>query len=180
VAELDPDAVAAGREREREMWSGHTRWDMVYKAALGLGLLSRREALRVPTRSIEAVPLAATQLWMDRSGREQPTRCAAVGQVTGSTRVGRSARMEVVLTAATAVAMATGNRVLYKLTLVPLREYPFFLVQFTTFGYPSSLLAYQLSPSTIDDRPRCFKSRLLLTATCDQKEELHQLCTGIL
>jgi hypothetical protein len=152
---------------------------MVYEAALGLGLLSRREALRVPTRPIEAVPLATTQLWMDRSGREQPTRCAAAGQVAGSTRVSRSARMEVVLATAAVVAMATGNRILYKLTLVPLREYPFFLVQFATFGYPSSLLAYQFSPSTIANRPWCFESRLLLAAACDQEEELHQLHVGI-
>jgi hypothetical protein len=42
--------------------------------------------------------------------------------------------MEVVIAAAAVVAMGTGNRVLYKLALVPLREYPFFLAQFATFG----------------------------------------------
>jgi hypothetical protein len=34
--------------------------------------------------------------------------------------------------------MSTGNRVLYKLALVPLHQYPFFLAQFATFGYASS------------------------------------------
>lgn len=43
--------------------------------------------------------------------------------------------MEVVVAAAAVVAMGTGNRVLYKLALVPLRKYPFFLAQFATFGY---------------------------------------------
>nr|XP_048331943.1 protein CLT2, chloroplastic isoform X1 [Ziziphus jujuba var. spinosa] len=33
------------------------------------------------------------------------------------------------------VAFATTNRVLYKLALVPMKNYPFFLAQFTTFGY---------------------------------------------
>ncbi|KAL2506071.1 CRT (chloroquine-resistance transporter)-like transporter 2 [Abeliophyllum distichum] len=33
------------------------------------------------------------------------------------------------------VALAIANRVLYKLALVPLKEYPFFLAQLTTFGY---------------------------------------------
>jgi hypothetical protein len=32
------------------------------------------------------------------------------------------------------VALAVANRMLYKLTLVPLKAYPFFLAQLTTFG----------------------------------------------
>ncbi|GJM91849.1 hypothetical protein PR202_ga08267 [Eleusine coracana subsp. coracana] len=71
---------------------------------------------------------------MNRRGREEATRCAAAGQVAGSTGVGRSAGMEVALAAAAVVVMGTGNRVLYKLALVPLRQYPFFLAQFATFG----------------------------------------------
>jgi hypothetical protein len=47
--------------------------------------------------------------------------------------------MEVALATAAVVAMSTGNRVLYKLALVPLHQYPFFLAQFATFGYASSL-----------------------------------------
>ncbi|KAG2603386.1 hypothetical protein PVAP13_5KG767800 [Panicum virgatum] len=43
--------------------------------------------------------------------------------------------MEVALASAAVVAMGTGNRVLYKLALVPLRNYPFFLAQLATFGY---------------------------------------------
>ncbi|XP_062210240.1 protein CLT2, chloroplastic-like [Phragmites australis] len=36
---------------------------------------------------------------------------------------------------AATVVLAVMNRVLYKLALVPMRNYPFFLAQFTTFGY---------------------------------------------
>lgn len=46
------------------------------------------------------------------------------------------------------VMIATGvvNRVLYKMALVPLGTYPFFLAQFQTFGYVLvyfSFLAYR-------------------------------------
>ncbi|KAK3150772.1 hypothetical protein QOZ80_3AG0237520 [Eleusine coracana subsp. coracana] len=37
--------------------------------------------------------------------------------------------------AAATVVLAVMNRVLYKLALVPMKNYPFFLAQFTTFGY---------------------------------------------
>ncbi|XP_021284387.1 protein CLT2, chloroplastic [Herrania umbratica] len=39
------------------------------------------------------------------------------------------------ITSAVTVALAVANRVLYKLALVPMKEYPFFLAQLTTFGY---------------------------------------------
>ncbi|CAK8565322.1 unnamed protein product [Lathyrus sativus] len=43
--------------------------------------------------------------------------------------------VKVVVAAAAVVAMGVGNRVLYKLALVPLKQYPFFLAQFSTFVY---------------------------------------------
>lgn len=46
----------------------------------------------------------------------------------------RASRAEVLAAAAVTVVLATGNRVLYKLALVPLKEYPFFLAQLATFG----------------------------------------------
>ena len=73
--------------------------------------------------------------------------------------------MEAALAAAAVVAMGTGNRVLYKLALVPLREYPFFLAQFATFGYSSSLL---ICSPLIDQR--CFVL-LLLVAVFDRIEQ---------
>ncbi|KAG8632794.1 hypothetical protein MANES_18G056700v8 [Manihot esculenta] len=41
----------------------------------------------------------------------------------------------VFVSSAITVALAVANRVLYKLALVPMKQYPFFLAQFTTFGY---------------------------------------------
>lgn len=42
--------------------------------------------------------------------------------------------MEIVIWAAATAALGVGNRVLYKLALVPLKHYPFFLAQLSTFG----------------------------------------------
>ncbi|EPS69263.1 hypothetical protein M569_05507, partial [Genlisea aurea] len=42
---------------------------------------------------------------------------------------------EVIVAAATTVLLGVGNRVLYKLALVPLKHYPFFLAQLATVGY---------------------------------------------
>ncbi|KAJ6840601.1 protein CLT3, chloroplastic-like [Iris pallida] len=47
----------------------------------------------------------------------------------------RRRRAEVAAAAAVTVVLGTGNRVLYKLALVPLKNYPFFLAQLATFGY---------------------------------------------
>ncbi|CAK7330653.1 unnamed protein product [Dovyalis caffra] len=43
--------------------------------------------------------------------------------------------IEVAVAAAITVVFGVGNRVLYKLALVPLKHYPFFLAQLATFGY---------------------------------------------
>ncbi|XP_010519808.1 PREDICTED: protein CLT1, chloroplastic [Tarenaya hassleriana] len=43
--------------------------------------------------------------------------------------------VEVAIAAAATAALGVGNRVMYKLALVPLKHYPFFLAQFSTFGY---------------------------------------------
>lgn len=48
-------------------------------------------------------------------------------------RVNRT--VEVAVAAAITVVFGVGNRVLYKLALVPLKHYPFFLAQLATFGY---------------------------------------------
>ncbi|GFY94284.1 CRT (chloroquine-resistance transporter)-like transporter 3 [Actinidia rufa] len=42
---------------------------------------------------------------------------------------------EVLVAAGVTVVLGVGNRVLYKLALVPLKHYPFFLAQLATFGY---------------------------------------------
>ncbi|KAF8403651.1 hypothetical protein HHK36_011755 [Tetracentron sinense] len=47
----------------------------------------------------------------------------------------RDRTVEVMVAAAITVVFGVGNRVLYKLALVPLKHYPFFLAQLATFGY---------------------------------------------
>ncbi|XWS28363.1 hypothetical protein CRYUN_Cryun25bG0061900 [Craigia yunnanensis] len=47
----------------------------------------------------------------------------------------RNRAVEVVVAAGVTVVLGVGNRVLYKLALIPLKHYPFFLAQLATFGY---------------------------------------------
>ncbi|XP_064992895.1 protein CLT1, chloroplastic-like [Musa acuminata AAA Group] len=74
-----------------------------------------------------------------RRGKGSPAvMClSAMGEMIGEVEVEgqRSRAAEVLAAAAVTVVLGTGNRVLQKLALVPLKEYPFFLAQFTTFGY---------------------------------------------
>lgn len=46
----------------------------------------------------------------------------------------RNRVVEVAAAAVATVVLGVGNRVLYKLALVPLKHYPFFLAQLATFG----------------------------------------------
>jgi len=59
------------------------------------------------------------------------------GSVGNDDVAGRSGNKvaEVAVAAAATVVMGVGNRVLYKLALIPLKQYPFFLAQLSTFGY---------------------------------------------
>uniref|UniRef100_A0ACD5XDM2 Uncharacterized protein n=1 Tax=Avena sativa TaxID=4498 RepID=A0ACD5XDM2_AVESA len=130
---------------------------VVAAAALGLPRREARVTLRAHARRIEAVAWAAADALRSRSSGRRPEAavCAAAGQVAGrSVGVGRSAGMEVALATAAVVAMGTGNRVLYKLALVPLRQYPFFLAQFATFGYVVvyfSILYFRYQAGTVTD-----------------------------
>lgn len=45
-----------------------------------------------------------------------------------------SNRNHIVVNSVVIVALAVANRVLYKLALVPMKQYPFFMAQLTTFG----------------------------------------------
>ncbi|KAI3945974.1 hypothetical protein MKX01_024730 [Papaver californicum] len=44
-------------------------------------------------------------------------------------------KSRILVGSAITIVLAVANRVLYKLALVPMKEYPFFLAQVTTFGY---------------------------------------------
>ncbi|CAA2999785.1 protein CLT1, chloroplastic-like isoform X2 [Olea europaea var. sylvestris] len=70
----------------------------------------------------------------------QPPKCCACNHQHQEVMVeekskGRDRRVEVMIAATATVVLGVGNRVLYKLALVPLKHYPFFLAQFATFGY---------------------------------------------
>ena len=54
-------------------------------------------------------------------------------------------RMKVVIAAAFTVVLGVGNRVLYKLALVPLKHYPFFLAQLATVGYFSLCIPFSIT-----------------------------------
>ncbi|XP_057425275.1 protein CLT2, chloroplastic isoform X2 [Lotus japonicus] len=54
---------------------------------------------------------------------------------TSSSGSGSGGASVVLLTSTVTVTLAVANRVLYKLALVPMSDYPFFLAQLTTFGY---------------------------------------------
>ncbi|ERN18450.1 protein CLT1, chloroplastic isoform X1 [Amborella trichopoda] len=47
----------------------------------------------------------------------------------------RSRKLEVVIGACVTMMFGVANRVLYKMALIPLKQYPFFLAQIATFGY---------------------------------------------
>lgn len=72
----------------------------------------------------------------------------AEGDQLAAGRSETSSRKEVLAAAALTVALATGNRVFYKLALIPLKNYPFFLAQLATFGYAPSPLSSLLQPWT--------------------------------
>nr|XP_043631066.1 protein CLT1, chloroplastic-like [Erigeron canadensis] len=48
---------------------------------------------------------------------------------------GNDPRVKIAVAALVTMGLGVGNRVLYKLALVPLNNYPFFLAQLATFGY---------------------------------------------
>ncbi|CAN8299416.1 unnamed protein product [Cochlearia groenlandica] len=61
---------------------------------------------------------------------------------------------EIIVWAAATAALGVGNRVMYKLALVPLKQYPFFLAQLSTFGYVVvyySILYFRYRAGTVTD-----------------------------
>ncbi|CAH2072946.1 unnamed protein product [Thlaspi arvense] len=61
---------------------------------------------------------------------------------------------EIVIWAVATAALGVGNRVMYKLALVPLKHYPFFLAQLSTFGYVAvyySILYFRYRDGTVTD-----------------------------
>ncbi|GAB4846440.1 Protein clt1, chloroplastic [Ancistrocladus abbreviatus] len=72
-------------------------------------------------------------------GENFKTTCAdddgKTQELVAKKRGGHGRTVEVMVASAVTVVLGVGNRVLYKLALVPLKQYPFFLAQLATFGY---------------------------------------------
>ncbi|KAL3653319.1 Protein clt1, chloroplastic [Castilleja foliolosa] len=107
----------------------------------------RRDGGWAVLRSRRLVMAAAVAHWgeeeedeMKKTPVPQP-RCSSfdrdvVAMAKKGNEKGRAdRRADVVVAAAATVVLGVGNRVLYKLALVPLKHYPFFLAQLATFGY---------------------------------------------
>ncbi|KAK2977556.1 hypothetical protein RJ640_018198 [Escallonia rubra] len=104
-------------------------------------LKSRRQSR--PLWLVEAVPWGST--WVGSEGEDEEGKkasvtvcsCVVVGKSceTGRDDQAGHGKVEVLAAAAVTVVLGVGNRVLYKLALVPLKQYPFFLAQLATFGY---------------------------------------------
>lgn len=117
-------------------------------------------ALRLSTKqSTFLVRVAAAgDSWRGREDRKKTKRAGPCSYAVGDSKgggtgldrtkaeVGKIWRwkvekrmVEVTVAAAATVVLGVGNRVLYKLALVPLKQYPFFLAQLATVGYFLSL-----------------------------------------
>ncbi|KFK26200.1 hypothetical protein AALP_AA8G215600 [Arabis alpina] len=95
---------------------------------------SRRSRLWI----IEAVhPPAKSWDGSNNDGEEGNNKLGKeIGRIGAKAVAGKHDRtIEIVIAAATTTALGVGNRVMYKLALVPLKHYPFFLAQLSTFGY---------------------------------------------
>lgn len=106
-------------------------------------LLLRSSSSQRSTRlwSIEAVPSA--KFWdgsddfevakeeEEKKKKSSDAAPAAGGRTDVPAVVGKR---EIVIAAALTAALGVGNRVMYKLALIPLKHYPFFLAQLSTFG----------------------------------------------
>ncbi|KAL8122124.1 protein CLT1, chloroplastic isoform X1 [Apium graveolens] len=82
---------------------------------------------------IEAVPVGPTAVQSESDSGDDTDEMKKKKAVEVEKK--EVTRAEVVVAAAVTVALGVGNRVLYKLALVPLKRYPFFLAQLATFGY---------------------------------------------
>ena len=69
-----------------------------------------------------------------KKGNPPPQCCALDRDAVEANSGGADRRAEVVIATVATVVLGVANRVLYKLALVPLKHYPFFLAQLATFG----------------------------------------------
>ncbi|CAI9785778.1 unnamed protein product [Fraxinus pennsylvanica] len=105
----------------------------------GVGVLRSRRWVIEAVESIGGRGMRSTGEEELKRKVQRPTCCACNHQhqevVVVEKSKGCDRRVEVMIAAAATVVLGVGNRVLYKLALVPLKHYPFFLAQLATFGY---------------------------------------------
>ncbi|KAL5994611.1 hypothetical protein ACLOJK_024664 [Asimina triloba] len=90
----------------------------------------------------------------DSGSRRFSVRYSALEKKVGEKR-GKRKKAEVVAAVVITVLLGVVNRVLYKLALVPLKQYPFFLAQLATFGYALSPTHYPLPLHLPSSRSLC-------------------------
>ncbi|KAI5075696.1 hypothetical protein GOP47_0009772 [Adiantum capillus-veneris] len=79
---------------------------------------------------------SASKSWGSGTRRSRTGFPASLGfSLRDATSVRKGSALLIALGAAFVVAFSVANRVLYKMALVPMKEYPFFLALFNTFGY---------------------------------------------
>ncbi|KAJ4804816.1 hypothetical protein LUZ62_017382 [Rhynchospora pubera] len=98
------------------------------------GILSLPSIGRSIRRSHDTVAVR----WGPQVKRSTEVNCYSEARVSADDLAAAERRgmaVQIAVAAMATVVLGTANRVLYKLALVPLKEYPFFLAQLATFGY---------------------------------------------
>ncbi|PIN26132.1 hypothetical protein CDL12_01128 [Handroanthus impetiginosus] len=125
IPRLPSSSVSYLHVNHRQFWQGNGAGRVV--------LRSRRLVIHA-----EAGPRGGEEE-DDVKKRAQPPRCCSFDRdavaVAKRNDEGVDRKAEVIVAAAATVVLGVGNRVLYKLALVPLKYHPFFLAQLATFGY---------------------------------------------
>nr|XP_043609081.1 protein CLT2, chloroplastic [Erigeron canadensis] len=72
---------------------------------------------------------------MDHGHKSDGPKFVARSSSGSESRMNSSSKGRIIFWSGVTLVLAVGNRVLYKLALVPMKDFPFFLAQLNTFGY---------------------------------------------
>ncbi|TXG52646.1 hypothetical protein EZV62_021815 [Acer yangbiense] len=122
--------------------------------------------LRLPSSITTNLNLTCRNTNIPRNSRVKPNLTVCASSSTATTPPPPQSNTQlIVINSAITATLAIANRVLYKLALVPMKQYPFFLAQFTTFGYVviyfSILFARYRMGIVTDEMIRLPKSRFM-------------------
>ncbi|XP_024040423.1 protein CLT2, chloroplastic isoform X1 [Citrus sinensis] len=90
---------------------------------------------RSPTNKYNFARGITNILYSSRRNANFTARASTDGNPPKTASPSSSNSQIIIISSAVTVTLAIANRVLYKLALVPMKQYPFFLAQITTFGY---------------------------------------------